>query len=160
MIPTPSETKQQNLGESTFPRGVAVALVARVLLGTWFAYSGGLKLWGVGLDRFTADIGNYQLIGPPLDAVVAYSVPWLELAAGLCLVLGVLQRGAILVLAGLVTGFAVFIGWAWVHQLDISCGCHGSDAPIHYWGKFAEFILYYATLAGLWWVAARGANRG
>ena len=58
-----------------------VALVLRVMLGCWFAYSGGLKIFGTGLDRFLADVANYRMVGPPLDAWVAYGVPWAELIA-------------------------------------------------------------------------------
>ncbi len=109
-----------------------------------------MKVFASGLDRFTRDIANYKLVAPPLDAVAAYTVPWFEIVAGICLLVGVLRRGAILTLAGLVGVFAFCIGWAWFHQLDISCGCHGSDAPIHYWSKVAEFAGYWVVLAGLW----------
>ena len=128
------------------------ALNARVLLGVWFVYSGGFKIFGSGLDRFTRDIANYQLVKSPLDAVAAYAVPWLEVIAGVCLILGILRRGAILTVAGLVVVFASAVGWAWAHQLDISCGCHGGDAPIQYWNKVAEFVGYFIVLGGLWWV--------
>lgn len=128
----------------------AAALIARVSLGAWFVYSGGMKIFGSGLDRFTRDIANYQLVGPPLDAVAAYTVPWLELVAGLCLMLGLLRRGAILTFAGLVVVFAISVGWAWSKGLDISCGCHGGDAPIQYWAKAAEFAGYFILLGWLW----------
>lgn len=131
------------------------AIIVRCVLGCWFVYSGGFKIFGSGLDRFTRDVANYQLVGPPLDAVAAYSVPWVELVAGLCLMLGILRRGAILTIAALVGVFAFCIGWAWVRQLDISCGCHGGDAPIHYWWKAVEFVGYYAVLGWLWWVENR-----
>jgi len=135
-----------------FDANAAGALIARVVLGCWFVFSGGMKVFGSGLDRFTRDVANYKLVGPPLDAVAAYTVPWFEIAAGLCLMLGILTRGAILTIAGLVVVFAVCIGWAWAHQLDITCGCHGGDAPIHYWGKVAEFAGYFLVLAWLWWI--------
>lgn len=127
-----------------------LALIARVLLGTWFVYSGGLKIFGTGLDRFTRDIANYQLVNAPWDAVAAYSVPWFELIAGLCLMLGLLRKGAILTITGLVCVFSVSIGWAWFKGLDISCGCHGGDAPIQYWAKVAEFVGYFLLLGWLW----------
>ena len=130
---------------------VVLAIVARALLGCWFIYSGAMKIFGSGLDRFTRDIANYQLVGPPFDAIAAYTVPWFEIFAGACLVLGILRRGAILVLAGLVLVFCVCVGWAWIQQLDISCGCHGGDAPIQYWNKAAEFTGYHILLAWLWW---------
>lgn len=131
------------------------AIIVRGVLGCWFVFSGGLKIFGTGLDRFTRDVANYQLVGTPLDAIAAYSVPWVEVVAGLCLMLGILRRGAILTITGLVVVFAFCIGWAWSKQLDISCGCHGGDAPIQYWAKAAEFISYFAILGWLWWVEIR-----
>lgn len=136
-------------------RTEACALTVRILLGCWFVYSGGLKIFGTGLDRFTYDISNYKLVGSPLDSIAAYTVPWFEVAAGLCLMLGILRRGAILTVSGLVVVFSICIGWAWAHQLDISCGCHGSDAPIQYWRKVAEFAGYFTLLGWLWWMEGR-----
>lgn len=136
---------------------IDVCIIAtRVVLGCWFVFSGGKKVFSSGLDRFTRDVANYQIVGPPWDAVAAYTVPWFEIAAGLCLMLGILRRGAILTLAGLVFVFAFCIGWAWVHQLDIACGCHGGDAPIHYWGKTFELAAYLVVLAWLWCMERRG----
>jgi len=129
---------------------VICAVIIRVLLGGWFVYSGVSKILGSGLDRFTRDIGNYKLVVAPFDALAAYTVPWFEILAGACLVLGILRRGALITIAGLVLVFAFCIGWAWVHQLDIACGCHGGDAPIHYWNKVAEFTGYWLVLAWLW----------
>ena len=139
----------------TRTRSEALAVTARVMLGFWFVYSGGIKVFAFGLERFTRDIGNYQLVGEPWDAVVAYTVPWFEMVAGLCLLLGILRRGTILTVAGMVGGFAVFIAWAWAHQLDIACGCHGGDGKIHYWNKVAEFAGYFAVLGYLWWREGR-----
>jgi len=130
-------------------------VLARVCLGLWFVCSGCLLIFVTGLDRFTYDISNYKLVQAPLDAVAAYTVPWFEVIAGLCLILGILRRGAIVTIAGLVCVFAFCIGWAWAHQLDIACGCHGGDAKIHYWGKATEFTGYFAVLGWLWWAEHR-----
>jgi uncharacterized membrane protein YphA (DoxX/SURF4 family) len=131
------------------------AIILRSILGCWFLYSGGYKIFGSGLDRFTRDIANYQLLAPPWYAVAAYLVPWFEVVVGLCLLLGLLRRGTLLTLAGLVGVFSFCIGWAWFRQLDISCGCHGGDQPIHYWGKVAEFTGYFAAISWLWWLEIR-----
>jgi uncharacterized membrane protein YphA (DoxX/SURF4 family) len=133
----------------------SLAWCLRVGLGLWFMWSGGHKVFVSGLDRFTQDVANYQLVAAPLDALAAYTVPWVEMVAGTCLLLGVLRRGTLLVCCGLVTTFAVSIGWAWAHQLNIACGCHGGDAPIRYWWKLLEFAGYYAAFAFLWWLERR-----
>ena len=137
----------------------ASALFVRILLGLWFVYSGAEKIFVSGLDRFTYDISNYKIVAQPLDAIAAYTVPWFEVIAGLCLAIGIFRKGAILTLAGLVCVFAFCIGWAWFHQLNISCGCHGDGAPIQYWSKVAEFTGYFIALSWLWRVDLRGFKR-
>lgn len=127
-----------------------VTISLRVALGLWFVYSGGSKLWVSGLGRFAEDIGNYQLLPPAMAFPAACLVPWLELLAGLCLMLGLWLRGAILVMCGLVAGFSVFILWAWSKQLDIRCGCHGGDETIQYWWKVVELSGYFLVLGWLW----------
>jgi uncharacterized membrane protein YphA (DoxX/SURF4 family) len=127
----------------------------RMGLGLWFGWSGYHKVFVSGLDRFTQDIANYQLVRAPLDAIAAYSLPWVEIVAGICLMLGLLRQGTLLVLGGLVTTFVVAIGWAWAKQLDIACGCHGGNAPIQYWWKMLEFSAYYVALGFLWRDARR-----
>jgi len=139
-------------------RTAVAALILRVVLGVWFLYSGGVKVFGSGLDRFTRDVANYKIVSAPLDAVAAYTVPWFEIIAGLCLMLGILCRGAILTLAGLVCVFSFCIGWAWFHQLDISCGCHGGDAKIQYWNKVIEFTGYFAAFGWLWFQEGPGRS--
>lgn len=143
--------------ETTGREATIAAWMVCVGLGTWFVGSGVWKIAVSGLDKFTLDIGNYQLpfIKPPLDAVAAFTVPWVEIVAGLCLAVGIWRRATLLVLAGLVAVFAVCVGWAWSQGLNISCGCHGGDKPIHYWGKVAEFAGYYAALGFLWWESSR-----
>lgn len=127
----------------------------RVGLGLWFVWSGCQLAFVSGLTRFTQAVANYEMVGAPLDAVVAYTVPWVEIVGGICLVLGLFRRGAVLVCCGLVTSFAIAIGWAWAHNLNIACGCHGGDEPIQYWWKVVEFYSYYEALAFLWWMERR-----
>lgn len=140
-------------------RTEVLALIGRVVLGCWFVYSGGLLIFGPGLDRFTYDVGNYKLLTPPWDAVLAYTLPWLELIAGLFLMLGIYRKGAILTIAGLVVVFAIGIGWAWKQGLDISCGCHGDSTKINAPRKAIEFSGYFLLLGWLWWMESAHALR-
>jgi uncharacterized membrane protein YphA (DoxX/SURF4 family) len=132
-----------------------VALVLRVLMGAWFVYAGGLKIFSSGLDRFAVDIGNYKLLSEGMAVAAAYIVPWVEVVAGICFMLGALKKGAWLAMLGLVGAFTVSVGSAWWRGLDISCGCLGGAEKISYWAKAAEFALYYAVLGFLAWVWCR-----
>ncbi len=123
-----------------------LALIVRVLLGAWFVYAGGLKIFGTGLDRFVTDIANYKLVSGNLAVVAAYVVPWAEVVAGICFMLGVLKKGAWWAMLGLVIVFTISVGSAWWRGLDISCGCLGGTEPVSYWKKAVEFVAYYAAL--------------
>lgn len=129
-----------------------VALVLRVAMGAYFVYAGGTKVFASGLDQFAVDIVNYKLVSGPLALAAAYMIPWLEIVAGICFMLGVLRKGAWLAMFGLVLAFTGSVGSAWWRGLDISCGCLGGAEKISYWAKFAEFALYYAVLGFLAWV--------
>ncbi len=39
-----------------------IALILRVLMGTFFVYAGGLKILSGGLEKFVLDIENYKLV--------------------------------------------------------------------------------------------------
>jgi uncharacterized membrane protein YphA (DoxX/SURF4 family) len=122
------------------PLAVAL-LVLRVCLGAAFLYIGGEKLFR--MDGFIRDVANYKIVGPPWDAPIAYAVAWLEVAAGLVLMLGVLTRGALLVLGGLLVVFMAGIGQAWARGLSIACGCFGASA------EPSNYPLHLALNAGL-----------
>lgn len=138
-----------------FHRKEAVPQILRVLMGAWFAYSGGVKIFDTGLDAFVTDITNYKLVSTQLAVATAYIVPWTEVIAGACFIFGVMKKGAWWAMLGLVIAFSVSVGSAWWRGLDISCGCLGGTEKISYWKKAAEFVLYFATLGYLAWVQWR-----
>jgi len=131
------------------------ALILRVLLGCWFALTGGEKLFATGLAQFTRDVANYGILKAPWDAVAAYTIPWFELIAGLCLVIGVLRKASILTIAGLVAVFSFGVGHAWTQNLNIACGCRGGTEPMNYGAKAAELGGYFLILVFLAWVEWR-----
>lgn len=69
-----------------------IALRLSVVMGAWFVYAGGLKIFSSGLDQFAVDIGNYKLVSGGLAVASAYIVAWVEVVAGICFMLGVLKR--------------------------------------------------------------------
>ena len=153
-----ASNQQEGAGETSVTGWITLSL--RVLLGAWFLYSGGVKIWGSGLDVFIRDVGNYRLLLDAWVVPVAYLVPWTEIIAGLLMVVGIWKRGTILVFAGMVVGFIIFIAWAWAKQLDISCGCQGDGEPIRYWFKAFELPSYLLVLAWLWWKGEEAPGLG
>jgi uncharacterized membrane protein YphA (DoxX/SURF4 family) len=99
-----------------------VQLVLRLLLGAFFVYAS--------LDKIASPAGfakiayQWQVAGPVPSNLVAVTLPWIELVAGLLLVAGAWRREAALVVALLLV---VFLGAATsvlVRGIDIvNCGC-------------------------------------
>ncbi len=100
----------------------------------------GLALGGVfvyaSLDKiakpldFARILYHYQIIGPsatipPLAPnLVAVTLPWVELVAGLMLIVGVLRREAAGVVGVLLVAFLAAVGSALYRGIDIeNCGC-------------------------------------
>jgi uncharacterized membrane protein YphA (DoxX/SURF4 family) len=134
-----------------------IELTFRLALGGFFAWSGWMKVFSTGLDNFTRAVANYKLVNAPLDAMVAYTVPWVEMTVGACLVFGIWKRGALLVLAGLVGTFAFGVRHADLKNLNIACGCTGNPdgSPMDYTLKYWEFAGYWVVILLLFLLARR-----
>lgn len=102
------------------------AVAARIALGCMFLWSSLPKIRQP--YDFLSAVYSYELVGPKLGMLVAMTLPWLELLAGICLIGGVFVSGALLVSAGLGAMFAFVVGSALYRGLDISCGCFSSSA--------------------------------
>ena len=137
-----------------------VALALRLALGGWFVWSGYQKVFVHGLDDFTRAVANYKMVYAPWDAVVAYTIPWLEMVCGLLVIIGLWKRGALWGLAGLVAGFAVGVAHAQANNLNIACGCDGNPdgSPMNYTWKFVEFGGYWLAILMIWWIGRRGTG--
>jgi len=117
-------------------RNKGVLLAFRLVLGGLFVYAGAVKVLDP-LD-FAQNIRNYQLVGQSLSFVAAIVLPWLEILAGLALILGVWTRGAALVVTGLLVFFIVLTAVTMVRGLDVDCGCFGSLSRKSGWGVILE----------------------
>ena len=59
--------------------------------------------------------------------LIAVYLPWLEVLAGLALILRRLPLGALLAITGMTLVFMAALTSAWARGLDISCGCFGKE---------------------------------
>jgi len=99
----------------------AVGALCRVVLGGIFVYTGLPKV--LRPDEFARLVYGYRILHADMVNLVGIIMPWLEVIAGLFLVIGILPRSSALVAGGLLCGFIVFGFLAIVRGLDISCGC-------------------------------------
>ena len=123
-----------------------IRLLLQVLLGALFLYAAGQKLFVSGVAQFAVEVGNYKLLPDSLVLMVAYFLPWLEAAAGICLMLNFWREGASVCAIGMTLVFCGGIGWAWSQGLDITCGCFGkADATVNYPWKALQLLAQLAV---------------
>jgi putative oxidoreductase len=74
---------------------------------------------------FAQQVHNYRLAPLWSEHLVAITMPWIELMAGLALVVGPRRRAGALVLFAFMLFFTFAVGAAWARGLDFHCGCFG-----------------------------------
>ena len=69
-------------------------------------------------------LGPGQSIGPWLPNLLAVTLPWIEIVAGVLLIAGLWRREAAGVVGVLLLAFIGAVSWALLHGIDIEhCGC-------------------------------------
>jgi len=104
------------------------------------------------MATFAQDVANYHVPPRALGNLVAITLPWVELVAGVLLVVGVWKRASAWVITALMVVFLAAIGWALGHGYDIRCGCFGTvDARRVGITALAEDTALLAMAAWLAW---------
>jgi len=127
-----------------------VVRVCQIATGLVFAAASLSEL--ADLSGFALQIHNYRMVPIASENLLAMTLPWIELVAGLCLVLGIRPRAGAVVAAGLLAVFTVAVGAAWARGLDFECGCFGKASAARIGAaKFFENVvmLGVATLGGV-----------
>lgn len=99
-------------------------LLLRIILGLIFIYSGTIKI--IDTSGFSNSIVNYKLLPDLLINFLAIILPWIELTAGLLLILGISVKENILIITSLLAVFIIAIIINLFRGLDIDCGCFGT----------------------------------
>jgi uncharacterized membrane protein YphA (DoxX/SURF4 family) len=99
----------------------AVLRLIGICIGGIFVYASLDKI--AHPDRFADVVNDYQML--PLICVNAFglAMPWMEVTAGVALVLGFWRRAAGLVFTALTLAFIIAVAQAQIRGLDIVCGC-------------------------------------
>jgi uncharacterized membrane protein YphA (DoxX/SURF4 family) len=97
--------------------------VARLVVGGVWLVAGALKLPDPA--ESVRAVRAYRLLPEAVVPTIGHGLPILEILVGLCLVLGLLTRGAAVVSSLLLVAFIVGISSAWARGISIECGCFG-----------------------------------
>lgn len=131
-----------------------LGLVARLVTGGVWIVAGAIKLPDPA--QSVAAVRAYQLLPSDLVTLVGQLLPVIEIVVGVCLVLGVLTRGAAVVSALLFVAFIIGIASVWARGINIDCGCFGGggadpDASSNYpWEIARDVALLAASLFVAW----------
>ena len=117
-----------------------LSYIFRWVLGVVFIYASVYKI--AYPCAFSEAISNYKIFPDVLINPLAIWLPWLELMAGLYIIIGLWVKGSALVLSILSLAFVIITGIAIYRGLDISCGCFslGNDQASIQWAHVAQNI--------------------
>ena len=105
-----------------------IGLLVRLGLGGVLLYAGYLKAFTP--DKSMMAVRAYELLPIWLANAFGIILPWLEMGAGLLLIVGVAIRYAAIFGAALMVAFIIAIAQAWARGLSIDCGCFGDGGAV------------------------------
>ncbi len=105
-----------------------ITLVARLILGAVLLAAGGLKAF-VPSESANA-VAAYKILPTQIAHIVGYALPWLEIAIGVLLIVGISMRMAAVVAGGIMVIFIAAIISIWTRGILIDCGCFGGGGVI------------------------------
>lgn len=108
-------------------RRPSVVRVAQVAIGAIFVAAALAKI--PDLPTFAKQVAAYDLAPTALVHLVAMTLPWVEVVAGLALILGVRPRAGGVVALLSMAFFTAAVASAWSRGLSIDCGCFGKALP-------------------------------
>jgi putative oxidoreductase len=128
----------------------AVDFFPRIVIGGLFIYAGGAKL--PDLEDFFWSVHHFALTPWDVSMVLAMFLPWLEIIAGLALIVRRFYAGATLIATVLSAIFLFAVASAWWRGLDITCGCFGKEENATNYPKHLALngALLLACLALVW----------
>lgn len=121
-------------------------LLARIVLGGVLLIAGYLKAFSP--DKSMMAVRAYDVLPIWIANALGIILPWLEIGAGLLLIIGVGIRYSAAFGAALMALFIIAIAQAWARGLSIDCGCFGGGGTIDpSKTKYLEEILRDTALA-------------
>lgn len=96
-------------------------LLVRIAVGAIFIYASINKITNPA--QFARIVYNYHLVPSDLINIFALILPWVEIAAGICIMLGIWKEGGILLANLLVLSFIIALSINLARGVNLECGC-------------------------------------
>ena len=138
----------------------AFLFVLRLLLGALFVLASVDKV--AHPEAFVVSVDKYQLLPTPVVPLVAVTLPWIELLAGIALIAGIGVEGAALVTTVLLVVFLSGMGINLARGRELDCGCFGFLLPNEQVGPISlardGVVLVVSVVVALWGRRSWGAG--
>ncbi len=100
-----------------------LAVIARAIIGIVFIFAAVGKIHEP--MAFLVEIHNYDMLPGFIERIAALWLPWIELLAGIMLLVGYRLKANAALIGIMLTIFTIGVAMAWGRGLDINCGCFG-----------------------------------
>ena len=109
-------------------RNGVLGTLGRLILAGVLLWAGGAKLGDLGGS--VRAVNAYQLVPYEMARVIGAALPFVEVALGLLLLVGLATRVVAAVTGALLVVFIAGIASAWARGLNIDCGCFGGGGEL------------------------------
>ena len=134
--------------------------MARLVLGMVWIVAGALKVGD--LAASARAVVAYRIFSPSVATALGSVLPFVEIALGVLLVLGLATRLCAIVSGLLLIAYIIGIASVWARGLRIDCGCFGTGGDLTANAQptyFSETIRDIALLAAAGLLAVRPRTR-
>jgi len=105
-----------------------LTLAGRLVLGGVLVVAGYLKVGNTAKSQMA--VRAYEVLPISIANLLGEILPWLEIGAGLLLILGVAVKWSSIFATALMFIFIAAIVQAWARGLSIDCGCFGGGGQV------------------------------
>jgi len=105
-----------------------ITLLCRLLLGGVLLVAGGLKSFKP--SESAGAVAAYKILPTDIAHLIGYALPWLEVALGILLIIGLTTRLAAIAGTAVMIIFIAAIISVWARGILIDCGCFGGGGEI------------------------------
>ena len=105
-----------------------ITLAARLIIAGVLLVAGGLKAF-VPSESANATAA-YKILPTQIAHIVGYALPWLEIAIGILLLVGISVRLAAILAGSVMVIFIAAIISVWARGILIDCGCFGGGGVL------------------------------